>query len=195
MPNDVKAYVSAAVAVVAIVLAFWSGSPVRPEFGNFVLATAAFMIVAMGFFQRPAETRKRRKISAIGGKNADIRDQECDRRCETSQFALCARRLRAASLGRSSVCMLAAMGLAGPGSRHRRAGNMFGSAARPTTAITESAGQAQAEAKRSNCRSFPLAGIQLEFRTGWVPACAGTSGRCQPVPQLRGSDVVFGSTH
>jgi hypothetical protein len=27
MPNDVKAYVSATVAIVAIVLAYWSGSP------------------------------------------------------------------------------------------------------------------------------------------------------------------------
>jgi len=43
-----------------------------------------------------------------------------------------------ASLGRSSVCMLAAMGLVGLGSRHRRAGDMFGSAAQMATAITES---------------------------------------------------------
>jgi hypothetical protein len=50
MPNDVKAHVSAAVAVVAIVLAYWSGSPVRPEFGPFLLGTAAFMIVAMWIF-------------------------------------------------------------------------------------------------------------------------------------------------
>ena len=50
MPNDVKAYVSAAVALVAIILAYWSGSPVRPEFGNFVLGTATFMIVAMWIF-------------------------------------------------------------------------------------------------------------------------------------------------
>ena len=50
MPNDVKAYVSAAVAIVAIVLAYWSGSPVRPEFGPFVLGTAVFMIVAMWIF-------------------------------------------------------------------------------------------------------------------------------------------------
>ena len=50
MPNDVKAYVSAAVALVAIVLAYWSGSPVRPEFGPFLLGTAAFMIVAMWIF-------------------------------------------------------------------------------------------------------------------------------------------------
>jgi hypothetical protein len=50
MPNDVKAYVSAAVAVVAVILAYWSGSPVRLEFENFVLATAAFMIIAMWIF-------------------------------------------------------------------------------------------------------------------------------------------------
>jgi hypothetical protein len=50
MPNDVKAYVSAAVAVVAIVLAYWSSSPVRPEFGPFLLGTAVFMIVAMWIF-------------------------------------------------------------------------------------------------------------------------------------------------
>ena len=62
MPNDVKAYVSAAVAIVAIVLAFWSGSPIRPEFGNFVLAMAAFMIVAMWIFPE------------AGGKNKAPRD-------------------------------------------------------------------------------------------------------------------------
>jgi hypothetical protein len=60
MPNDVKAYVSAAVIIVAIVLAYWSGSPVRPELGPFLLGTAAFMIVAMWIFpeaggkQRPS---------------------------------------------------------------------------------------------------------------------------------------------
>jgi hypothetical protein len=60
MPNDVKAYVSAAVAIVAIVLAYWSGSPVQPELGPFLLGTAAFMIVAMWIFpeaggkQRPS---------------------------------------------------------------------------------------------------------------------------------------------
>jgi hypothetical protein len=35
---------------VAIVLAYWSGSPVRPEFGLFLLGAAAFMIVAMWIF-------------------------------------------------------------------------------------------------------------------------------------------------
>ena len=58
MPNDVKAYVSAAVAVVAIILAYWSDSPVQPEFGNFVLATAAFMIVAMWIFPEAGGKKK-----------------------------------------------------------------------------------------------------------------------------------------
>jgi len=61
MPNDVKAYVSVAVAVVAIILARWSGSPVRPEFGIFVLATAAFMILAMWIF--PEAGRKKRSAN------------------------------------------------------------------------------------------------------------------------------------
>jgi hypothetical protein len=58
MPNDVKAYVSAAVAIVAIILAYWSGSPVRPEFGNLVLATAAFMIIAMWIFPEAGGKKK-----------------------------------------------------------------------------------------------------------------------------------------
>ncbi|HEV3161648.1 MAG TPA: hypothetical protein VGZ89_16930 [Xanthobacteraceae bacterium] len=58
MPDDVKAYVSAAVAIAAIVLAYWSGSPVRPEFGNFILATAAFMIVAMWIFPEAGGKKK-----------------------------------------------------------------------------------------------------------------------------------------
>ena len=58
MPNDVKAYVSGAVAVVAVILAFWTGSPVRPEFGNFVLAAATFMIVSMWIFPEAGGKRK-----------------------------------------------------------------------------------------------------------------------------------------
>ncbi len=58
MPNDVKAYVSAAVAIVALVLAFWSGSPVRPQFGNFVLVTAAFMILSMWIFPEAGGKKK-----------------------------------------------------------------------------------------------------------------------------------------
>ncbi len=50
MPNDVKAVVSAVVMALAVVLAYWSKSPIRPEFANFVLVTAAFMVVAMWIF-------------------------------------------------------------------------------------------------------------------------------------------------
>lgn len=50
MPNDVKAVVSLLVLVVAAVLAYWSGSPVRPDLGTFVLVTAVFMVVAMWIF-------------------------------------------------------------------------------------------------------------------------------------------------
>ena len=50
MPNDVKALVSAIVLIVALVLAYWSGSPIRPDFSTFVVVTAVFMVVAMWIF-------------------------------------------------------------------------------------------------------------------------------------------------
>ena len=50
MPNDVKAGVSALALIVAAVLAYWSGSPIRPEFSTYVMATAVFMVIAMGIF-------------------------------------------------------------------------------------------------------------------------------------------------
>ncbi|MBX6329271.1 MAG: hypothetical protein IRY89_11915 [Pseudolabrys sp.] len=50
MPNDVKAAVSVLVLIIAAVLSFWSGSPVRSEFSTFVMVTAIFMIVAMWIF-------------------------------------------------------------------------------------------------------------------------------------------------
>ena len=50
MPNDVKAVVSIVVLIVAAVLAWWSGSPIRPDFSVFVIATAVFMVVAMWIF-------------------------------------------------------------------------------------------------------------------------------------------------
>lgn len=50
MPNDVKAIVSALAVIVAAVLAYWSGSPIRPEYGEFVIATAVFMVIAMWIF-------------------------------------------------------------------------------------------------------------------------------------------------
>ena len=50
MPNDVKAVVSALALIVAAVLANWGGSPVRPEYSTFVMATAVFMVIAMWIF-------------------------------------------------------------------------------------------------------------------------------------------------
>jgi hypothetical protein len=50
MPNDVKAIVSALAIVVAAILAYWSGSPIRPEYGTFVMGTAVFMVIAMWIF-------------------------------------------------------------------------------------------------------------------------------------------------
>jgi membrane protein YdbS with pleckstrin-like domain len=50
MPNDVKAVLSAVVLVVAAVLAYWSGSPIRADFSTFVLVTAILMVAAMWIF-------------------------------------------------------------------------------------------------------------------------------------------------
>jgi hypothetical protein len=50
MPNDVKAAVSVLALIVAAVLAYWSRSPIRPEFSTYVMATAVFMVVAMWIF-------------------------------------------------------------------------------------------------------------------------------------------------
>jgi membrane protein YdbS with pleckstrin-like domain len=50
MPNDVKTVVSAVVLIVAAVLAYWSGSPIRADLSTFVIATAVFMVVAMWIF-------------------------------------------------------------------------------------------------------------------------------------------------
>ena len=50
MPNDVKAAVSALALIIAAVLAYWSGSPIRPEFSTSVMATAVFMVIAMWIF-------------------------------------------------------------------------------------------------------------------------------------------------
>jgi len=50
MPNDVKAAVSAVTLVVAAVLAFWSGSPIRPELSTFVVIVAVFMVAAIWIF-------------------------------------------------------------------------------------------------------------------------------------------------
>jgi hypothetical protein len=50
MPTDVKAIVSAVALIVALVLAYWSGSPIRHDLSTFVIGTAVFMVVAMWIF-------------------------------------------------------------------------------------------------------------------------------------------------
>jgi hypothetical protein len=50
MPYDVKAVLSAIVLIVAAILAFWSGSPIRPDFSIFVMVMAVLMIAAMWVF-------------------------------------------------------------------------------------------------------------------------------------------------
>jgi hypothetical protein len=50
MPSDVKAGVSAVTLIVALVLAFWSGSPIRHDLSTFVVIVAIFMIAAMWVF-------------------------------------------------------------------------------------------------------------------------------------------------
>ena len=50
MPNDVKAVVSLVVLVVAAILAYWSGSPIKAGFSTYIMITAAFFVVAMWIF-------------------------------------------------------------------------------------------------------------------------------------------------
>jgi len=50
MPSDVKAGVSAVTLLAALVLAFWSGSPIRHDFSVFVVIVAIFMVAAMWVF-------------------------------------------------------------------------------------------------------------------------------------------------
>jgi membrane protein YdbS with pleckstrin-like domain len=50
MPNDVKAILSAIVLIVAAILSYWSGSPIRHDFSTFVVVVAVFMVAAMWVF-------------------------------------------------------------------------------------------------------------------------------------------------
>jgi hypothetical protein len=50
MPNDVKAIVSTLLLIVAAILSYWSGSPVRPDFATYIMVTAGLMVVAMWIF-------------------------------------------------------------------------------------------------------------------------------------------------
>jgi hypothetical protein len=54
MPNDVKAILSAIVLIVAAILAYWSGSPIRQDFSTFVMVVAVLMVAAMWVFPEAA---------------------------------------------------------------------------------------------------------------------------------------------
>ena len=57
MPNDVKAILSAIALIVAAVLAYWRGSPIRHDFSTFVMVFAIFAVAAMWVFPE-ARVRK-----------------------------------------------------------------------------------------------------------------------------------------
>ncbi len=61
MPNDVKAIVSVIALLVAAVLAYWQGSPIRPEFSTFVMGAAIFMVVAMWVFPEAGGKKRESK--------------------------------------------------------------------------------------------------------------------------------------
>ena len=60
MPNDVKAVLSVVLLVVAAVLAYWPGSPVRPEFSTFVMIAAVLMVAAMWIFPEAGGKKQNR---------------------------------------------------------------------------------------------------------------------------------------
>jgi hypothetical protein len=67
MPNDVKAIVSIATLIVAAVLAYWRGSPIRPDFSTYVMVTAAFMVIAMWVFPEAGAKKGNMKKDKITG--------------------------------------------------------------------------------------------------------------------------------
>jgi hypothetical protein len=58
MPNDVKAALSIVFLIVAGILAYWRGSPIRPDFSTYIMVTALFMVVAMWIFPEAGVKKK-----------------------------------------------------------------------------------------------------------------------------------------
>jgi len=50
VPNDVKGILSAIALIVAAVLAYWSGSPIRHDFSTFIMLFAILAVAAMWVF-------------------------------------------------------------------------------------------------------------------------------------------------
>jgi hypothetical protein len=61
MPGDVKAVLSVIVLIVAAVLAYWGGSPIRHDFATFIMVVAILMVAAMWVF--PEAVGKKREQS------------------------------------------------------------------------------------------------------------------------------------
>ena len=61
MPTDVKAIVSAITLIVAAILAYWGGSPIRHDLATFVMATAVFMVIAMWIFPEAGGKKRQAK--------------------------------------------------------------------------------------------------------------------------------------
>jgi membrane protein YdbS with pleckstrin-like domain len=57
VPNDVKAALSVVVLIVAGVLAFWGGSPIRHDFSILVAIVAVLMVGAMWVFPEAASKK------------------------------------------------------------------------------------------------------------------------------------------
>jgi hypothetical protein len=60
MPSDVKAILSAIVLIVAAILSYWSGSPIRHDFSTFIMVVAVLMVAAMWVF--PEAGAKKRVV-------------------------------------------------------------------------------------------------------------------------------------
>src|SRR5262249_60288145 len=67
MPNDVKASLSVLFLIVAAILAYWRGSPIRPEFSTYIMITAVFFVVAMWVFPEAGGKKGGAKKGASGG--------------------------------------------------------------------------------------------------------------------------------
>ena len=62
MPNDVKASLSVLFLIVAAVLAYWHGSPVRPDLSTYIMVTAVFFVCShVGFSRSRGQKRRREK--------------------------------------------------------------------------------------------------------------------------------------
>ena len=69
MPNDVKAALSVVFLIVAAILAYWRGSPIRPDFSTYIMVTAVFMVVAMWIFPEAGVKKGDVKKSTSQGSN------------------------------------------------------------------------------------------------------------------------------